>query len=209
MRAQDTGGRSFLSDQLSGATLVNHQLVTSINVGLQITPKLSFGADYILVNQWHYAPTERVRQYRHRLRGPVWTSAWRLPHRQLHRRRHVVPGLVRLRALRRADPLSRLLQPDERARPGRPAARLWGQDNIWWSFSGARASSSTSSPTWTTSTSGRPGRRRKRRRWENREDCDDGEVVHGILRWVCEPTRRRLQAHRVIWGMAPRLVLYL
>jgi hypothetical protein len=54
---QDTGGRSFLSDQLRGATLVNHQLVATLDTGLQITPRLSLLADLILYEQWHYAAT--------------------------------------------------------------------------------------------------------------------------------------------------------
>ncbi len=54
---QDTGGQSFLSDQLSGSTLVAHQLVASFNSSLQITPRLAFNADMIFFNQWHYAPT--------------------------------------------------------------------------------------------------------------------------------------------------------
>jgi hypothetical protein len=57
---QDTGGRSFLSDQLRGDTLVNHQVVATIDSGVQILPRLSFTADLIFINQWHYAPKDPV-----------------------------------------------------------------------------------------------------------------------------------------------------
>jgi len=51
---QDTEGMSFVSDQVSGTTLVNHQLVASIDTGLQITSKLALNVDMIFFNQWHY-----------------------------------------------------------------------------------------------------------------------------------------------------------
>lgn len=57
---QDTDGRSFVSDQLRGTTLVNHQLMIVVDSGLQITPKLGFTFDVIAINQWHYAPTGDV-----------------------------------------------------------------------------------------------------------------------------------------------------
>jgi hypothetical protein len=53
---QDTEGRSFVSDQVRGSTLVNHSLMTNAGATLQITPKLDFRFDAILINQWHYAP---------------------------------------------------------------------------------------------------------------------------------------------------------
>jgi hypothetical protein len=57
---EDTGGRSFVSDQLRGATLVNHQLVSTIDSGLQITPKLAYTLDAIWISQWHYDTTQNV-----------------------------------------------------------------------------------------------------------------------------------------------------
>jgi hypothetical protein len=53
----DTDLRSFPSQQLSGQTFVNHTLYGILDLGLNITPKLSTTLDYIAINQWHYAPT--------------------------------------------------------------------------------------------------------------------------------------------------------
>jgi hypothetical protein len=55
---QDTDGRSFVSDQIRGSTLVNHQLNLTGEGRLAITPKFSFTLDAILINQWHYAPKQ-------------------------------------------------------------------------------------------------------------------------------------------------------
>ena len=55
---QDTDGRSFISDQLSGSMLTNHTLVTALDTGLQITPKLSLTLDMILINNWRYTPKD-------------------------------------------------------------------------------------------------------------------------------------------------------
>jgi hypothetical protein len=55
---QSTEGRSFVSDQLRGGALTNHQLLSALGASLQITPKLSFGASMILINNWHYTPVE-------------------------------------------------------------------------------------------------------------------------------------------------------
>jgi hypothetical protein len=54
---EDTDLRSFPSQQLSGQTFVNHSLYGILDLGLNITPKLSATLDYIMINQWHYAPT--------------------------------------------------------------------------------------------------------------------------------------------------------
>ena len=47
----------FSTDQLTGQTLVEHQLYGIFDAGLQITPKLGLTIDWILINNWHYAPT--------------------------------------------------------------------------------------------------------------------------------------------------------
>jgi hypothetical protein len=47
----------FTTDQLTGQTLVEHQLYAILDTGLQITPKLGLTVDAILINNWHYAPT--------------------------------------------------------------------------------------------------------------------------------------------------------
>jgi hypothetical protein len=47
----------FTTDQLTGQTLVEHQLYGILDTGLQVTPKLGLTVDAILINNWHYAPT--------------------------------------------------------------------------------------------------------------------------------------------------------
>jgi hypothetical protein len=56
---QDVGvdDHSIISDQIQGATLVDHTLWLVADTGLQITPKLSATLDGVLINQWHYSPT--------------------------------------------------------------------------------------------------------------------------------------------------------
>jgi hypothetical protein len=54
----DTDEHSFVSHQLSGQPLTEHTLYGVLDTGLDITPKLSATLDFILVNQWHYAPSE-------------------------------------------------------------------------------------------------------------------------------------------------------
>lgn len=56
---QDVGDddHSILSDQIQGLTIVDHTLWGALDTGLQITPKLSMTLDAVLINQWHYAPT--------------------------------------------------------------------------------------------------------------------------------------------------------
>jgi len=54
---EDVDGRSFLGDQLQGQTLDNIRAWVILDTGLQITPKLSFLADLISINHWHYAPS--------------------------------------------------------------------------------------------------------------------------------------------------------
>jgi hypothetical protein len=55
---QNVDGFSFISSQLTGQTLSEHTLYGILDTGLQITPKLGFTLDWILINQWHYAPTQ-------------------------------------------------------------------------------------------------------------------------------------------------------
>jgi hypothetical protein len=56
---QDVGldDHSILSDQIQGQTIVAHTLMAVVDTGLQITPKLSLTLDAILINQWHYPPS--------------------------------------------------------------------------------------------------------------------------------------------------------
>jgi hypothetical protein len=57
---EDSEGRSFISDQLTGTTLIEHQLWAVIDSGVQITPKLAFTLDAIFINNWHYAPPDEA-----------------------------------------------------------------------------------------------------------------------------------------------------
>jgi hypothetical protein len=69
---ENTDGYSFVSDQLSGQTLVAHQLISIVNGDLQITPRLSFGLSFVWIDQWHYAPTSTTVTT---LTGPVTPTA--------------------------------------------------------------------------------------------------------------------------------------
>jgi hypothetical protein len=51
---QDTDDQSVISNQLAGNPLIDHQLLISTEAALQITPRVDFALDFILVNQWHY-----------------------------------------------------------------------------------------------------------------------------------------------------------
>jgi len=55
--SQDFDGRPLFSSQLTGQTLAQHTLYAIVDTGLQITPKLGFTLDWILINNWHYQPT--------------------------------------------------------------------------------------------------------------------------------------------------------
>ncbi len=57
---QDTEGRSFLSDQVRGSMLANHQVLGILDTGISITPKLSLSLDMITINAWKYAPKDSV-----------------------------------------------------------------------------------------------------------------------------------------------------
>jgi hypothetical protein len=52
---ENTDDQSFLSDQLAGSTLVNHQLMFNVEAAVQITPRVDFAVDLYEINQWHYA----------------------------------------------------------------------------------------------------------------------------------------------------------
>jgi hypothetical protein len=54
---QDTDGGSFISHQITGQTLSEHTLIGILDLGMDVTPKLTATLDWILINQWHYAPT--------------------------------------------------------------------------------------------------------------------------------------------------------
>jgi hypothetical protein len=54
---EDVDDESFVSDQISGQTLVNHRLSTVLEGALQVTPKLSVVADGVMIDNWHYSPT--------------------------------------------------------------------------------------------------------------------------------------------------------
>lgn len=55
--AYPTDEHSFVIDQITGQTLANHTLWGSLELGLQATPKLNLALFAIVINQWHYAPT--------------------------------------------------------------------------------------------------------------------------------------------------------
>jgi hypothetical protein len=53
---EDPEGASFISHQITGQTLAEHTVLSFLDLGLDITPKLTATLDWILINQWHYAP---------------------------------------------------------------------------------------------------------------------------------------------------------
>ena len=53
-----TDGRTGQNNQLSGGFLVNHQFLTILDSGVQITEKLGFTFDAIFISQWKYAHDE-------------------------------------------------------------------------------------------------------------------------------------------------------
>lgn len=55
---QDAVGRTFLSDQLGPGMNVQHRLNASFSLGLQVTPKLSLGVSYVILNSWVYRPKD-------------------------------------------------------------------------------------------------------------------------------------------------------
>lgn len=49
-----TDGRTGRDNQLSGGYLVNHQLLSIFDAGLQLTPKAGFSVDMIFLHQWRH-----------------------------------------------------------------------------------------------------------------------------------------------------------
>jgi hypothetical protein len=54
---QNTDGFSFVSDQVSGQTLVRDDLQLVAEVGIQVNPRFSASIFAVLFNQWHDSPT--------------------------------------------------------------------------------------------------------------------------------------------------------
>jgi hypothetical protein len=54
---EDTEERTVVSHQLTGQTLAEHTFLSFLDLGLDITPKLEATLDWILINEWHYAPS--------------------------------------------------------------------------------------------------------------------------------------------------------
>jgi len=57
---QDTEGRSFVSDQVGGTMLYDHQVLAVLDTGLQILPRWSLTLDMLWINNWKYAPKDEV-----------------------------------------------------------------------------------------------------------------------------------------------------
>jgi hypothetical protein len=55
---QDLGGRTFLSDQLSPGTNINHALNVYFSADLSLLKNLNFDITYVLLNSWIYGPSE-------------------------------------------------------------------------------------------------------------------------------------------------------
>jgi hypothetical protein len=53
---------STVDNQLSGRMLVNHQLLSVVDTGLQVTPKLGLTFDTIFIQRWTYQPTDTTLQ---------------------------------------------------------------------------------------------------------------------------------------------------
>jgi hypothetical protein len=125
---EDVDDRSFVSDQLTGQTLVNHRLTALLEASLQATPKLSVVADVILINNWHYSPTaspciatatgcaELPTTGDH----PFTQETWMVLDADYALFDEVDLGIGYYN-------LANALGPDGRRRG------LWGADNIWWS----------------------------------------------------------------------------
>ena len=54
---QDVAGRSIVSDQLRPGMNIANSLTLLFTAGVQLLPRLGFGASYVLGNAWAYAPT--------------------------------------------------------------------------------------------------------------------------------------------------------
>lgn len=55
---QDIAGRSILSDQLRPGMNIANSLTLLFTAGVQLLPRLGFGASYVLANSWAYAPKD-------------------------------------------------------------------------------------------------------------------------------------------------------
>ena len=55
---QDVAGRSIVSDQLRPGMNVANSLTLLFTAGVQLLPRLGFGASYVLGNSWAYAPKD-------------------------------------------------------------------------------------------------------------------------------------------------------
>lgn len=53
---QDVAGRSIVSDQLRPGMNIANSLTLLFTAGVQLLPRLGFGASYVLGNSWAYAP---------------------------------------------------------------------------------------------------------------------------------------------------------
>jgi hypothetical protein len=128
-RRQDVDGFSFLGDQLTGETLPEHIVWVDLSAGLQVTPRLSLGGDFITVNEWHYAPTGDVRV--HVAGGTAAVAAPRNDN-QFTESTWLVAG-ADYALLDELDlgvgyyNLANAIAPDGRARSA------FGSDTIWWS----------------------------------------------------------------------------
>jgi len=57
---QDTDGRTFVTDQITGGMLSAHKVIASIGGDLQITEKWGAGLSAIFINNWAYAPKDDI-----------------------------------------------------------------------------------------------------------------------------------------------------
>jgi hypothetical protein len=125
---QDVDDHSFVSDQITGQTLVNHRFAAILEGALQITPKLSFAADAVLINDWHYAPTTNqciatatgCAQIEPATDEQFVQSTWLLFDIDYSLFDELDVGIGYYN-------LANALGPDGRRRG------LWGTDNVWWS----------------------------------------------------------------------------
>jgi hypothetical protein len=125
---QNVDGFSFVSDQVQGQTLVSHEFWATIEGGLQITPRLSALAYLILINQWHYAPSQATVQT---VMGPTSVSS---PYADVQFTQNTwflvsfdYDVLDELELSVGYYNLANAVAPDGQRRS------LFGSDNIWWS----------------------------------------------------------------------------
>jgi hypothetical protein len=125
---QDVDGFSFTSDQIQGQTLVDHTFWTILNTELRITPRLSITGDAILINQWHYQPSNTPVKT---TTGSVTYSNANDP--QFTQNVWIIAGLDYILFGGEFDlslgyfSLANAIAPDGQRRG------LFGSDNVWWS----------------------------------------------------------------------------